>query len=344
MLNGYAVLDGGNVFHGWQTILGGVGLTSTDPNHLDYYNGVTVKNYSPMGNAIRAEGQIGGISAEAAATSGGSFAVSGLVHSPLGIGVSAGNDADGDGRSEALRPVALTAASVKVDPADPDNRLGTDFSMAIHAWAPGFNSIGIRVEGGSGPRGAAGEFTNSVGGAILRGYGTCCSSSGRFGFFEIAGTGDATFGGSLSAANVLPHGTDFAESMDVAGAKSEYEPGDLMAIDAAGDRRLVKATAEYSTSVAGIHATKPGVLASPYAAGDPRLADDVPLAMVGIVPCKVTAANGAIARGDLLVASSLPGHAMKGTDRTRMLGAVVGKALQPLPSGTGVILVLVTLQ
>ena len=48
--------------------------------------------------------------------------------------------------------------------------------------------------------------------------------------------------------------------------------------------------------------------------------------------------------GDLLVTSSTPGHAMKGTDRSRMLGAVVGKALEPLAAGKGVIQVLVTLQ
>ena len=68
------------------------------------------------------------------------------------------------------------------------------------------------------------------------------------------------------------------------------------------------------------------------------------MALVGIVPCKVSAENGPVARGDLLVTSTTPGHAMKGTDRTRMLGAVAGKALEPLSSGTGVILVLVTLQ
>jgi hypothetical protein len=44
------------------------------------------------------------------------------------------------------------------------------------------------------------------------------------------------------------------------------------------------------------------------------------------------------------VASSTPGHALKGTDRNRMLGAVVGKALEPLSEGVGVIQVLVTLQ
>jgi hypothetical protein len=40
----------------------------------------------------------------------------------------------------------------------------------------------------------------------------------------------------------------------------------------------------------------------------------------------------------------LPGRAMKGTNRRQMLGAVVGKALEPLAKGTGVIQVLVTLQ
>ena len=62
------------------------------------------------------------------------------------------------------------------------------------------------------------------------------------------------------------------------------------------------------------------------------------------VPCKVTAANGSIHIGDLLVTSSKPGYAMKGTDRKKMLGAVVGKALQAMPNGDGVIQVLVTLQ
>ena len=73
-------------------------------------------------------------------------------------------------------------------------------------------------------------------------------------------------------------------------------------------------------------------------------ANEIPLAIVGIVPCKVSAENGPIQPGDLLVTSSTPGHAMKGTDRTRMLGAVVGKALEPLNEGNGIIQVLVTPQ
>jgi hypothetical protein len=68
------------------------------------------------------------------------------------------------------------------------------------------------------------------------------------------------------------------------------------------------------------------------------------MAMIGIVPTKVSAENGAIKRGDLLVTSSTVGYAMKGTDPTRLQGATVGKALGALNSGKGVIEVLVTLQ
>jgi hypothetical protein len=68
------------------------------------------------------------------------------------------------------------------------------------------------------------------------------------------------------------------------------------------------------------------------------------MAMMGIVPTKVSAENGPIETGDLLVTSSTVGYAMKGTDRDRLTGSVVGKALASLDSGKGVIEVLVTLQ
>lgn len=63
-----------------------------------------------------------------------------------------------------------------------------------------------------------------------------------------------------------------------------------------------------------------------------------------MVPCKVTTQNGPIHVGDLLVTFSREGYAMKGTDRSKMLGAIVSKALQPLEKGSASIEVLVTLQ
>jgi hypothetical protein len=59
--------------------------------------------------------------------------------------------------------------------------------------------------------------------------------------------------------------------------------------------------------------------------------------------CKVDADISPIAAGDLLTTSPTPGHAQKVTDRTRAMGAVLGKALAPLASGKGVIPVLVSL-
>jgi len=94
--------------------------------------------------------------------------------------------------------------------------------------------------------------------------------------------------------------------------------------------------------VAGIYATKPGVIGRRQSLL--KEAEEIPMAMIGIVPTKVTTENGPIHRGDLLVTSSSIGYAMKGTDRGRMLGAVIGKAMSSLESGTGVIEVLVTLQ
>ena len=64
--------------------------------------------------------------------------------------------------------------------------------------------------------------------------------------------------------------------------------------------------------------------------------------MVGVVPVKASAENGAIHPGDLLTTSSTPGHAMRADHFVG--GAIIGKALGTLEKGTGVIQMLVTLQ
>lgn len=137
-------------------------------------------------------------------------------------------------------------------------------------------------------------------------------------------------------------GGDYAESVDVTGSRTSYEPGDVLVLDPNTQGKFLKANDAYSTLVAGIYSTKPGTVGRRQTTS--KSPDEVPMAMMGIVPTKVTAENGPIKTGDLLVASSTPGRAMKGTDRGRMLGAVIGKAMGSLDSGTGVIEVLVTLQ
>jgi len=83
------------------------------------------------------------------------------------------------------------------------------------------------------------------------------------------------------------------------------------------------------------------------ALGDPA-PSRVLVATTGVVPCKVDASFGPIHRGDLLVSSPTPGHAMKAQPvpvsgiPIYQSGTLIGKALEPLESGTGVIQVLVT--
>ena len=137
-------------------------------------------------------------------------------------------------------------------------------------------------------------------------------------------------------------GGDYAESVDVSGRRTNYEAGDLLVIDPGAPGKFLKSAQAYSTLVAGIYSTKPGMVGRRQTAS--KSPDEVPMAMMGIVPTKVTAENGPIKTGDLLVTSSILGRAMKGTDRGLLTGAVVGKALGSLDSGTGVIEVLVTLQ
>lgn len=137
-------------------------------------------------------------------------------------------------------------------------------------------------------------------------------------------------------------GGDYAESVDVSGDRKHYAPGDVLVIDPDHPGKFLKSAEPYSTSVTGIYSTKPGTVGRRQTG--PKNPDEVPMAMIGIVPTKVSAENGPIHPGDLLVSSSTIGYAMKGTNRSRMLGAVIGKALGNLDSGKGVIEVVVTLQ
>ncbi len=153
--------------------------------------------------------------------------------------------------------------------------------------------------------------------------------------FRVTNDGTAYADGGWQGA------ADFAELMTTEDAPDAYEPGDVLVISVASDRSAALASEPYSTLVLGIYSEKPGFIGSP----DPMVenhGDEIPVAVVGIVSCKVSAENGSIARGDLLVTSSTPGHAMRADDAPA--GTILGKALEPLDESTGTIQVLVTLQ
>src|SRR5262249_30188854 len=128
-------------------------------------------------------------------------------------------------------------------------------------------------------------------------------------------------------------GADFAEMLL---ADRGLEPGDVLAV--APDGSLVRSSEAYQASVAGVFSTQPGFLGGAGDDADPT--GKVPLAVVGIVPVKASAENGPIRPGDRLVASATPGHAMRGGNEASA-GTIIGKALSPLATGTGVIRMLV---
>ncbi|HHN73708.1 MAG TPA: hypothetical protein ENK10_00615 [Acidobacteria bacterium] len=113
----------------------------------------------------------------------------------------------------------------------------------------------------------------------------------------------------------------------IVGVYDVGETGDLMALDSERPGRLRVAAS----------ATDPGVVG--VAVGPARGGGlDVPIAAFGIVGLKVDAGYGEIRPGDLLVSSPTPGHAMRALEVVP--GSIVGKALEPLDFGTGVIRVL----
>jgi hypothetical protein len=72
--------------------------------------------------------------------------------------------------------------------------------------------------------------------------------------------------------------------------------------------------------------------------------DAPPIALSGRVYVWCDATSAPIHPSDLLTTSTTPGYAMKATDAERSQGAILGKAMTELPTGRGLVLVLVSLQ
>ena len=142
-----------------------------------------------------------------------------------------------------------------------------------------------------------------------------------------------------------PSDAEFARSMAVRGPVSA---GDAVVADRENPGLLKLADQPEDPAVVGIVAGEPGVMLGARRPKEIReesgqAVTTAPVAFSGIVLCKADASyGGAIHVGDLLTTSSTPGHAMK-AGKLRP-GTVIGKALEPLESGTGMIRILVMLR
>jgi hypothetical protein len=139
-------------------------------------------------------------------------------------------------------------------------------------------------------------------------------------------------------------GSDIAEPFDIE-ATGVIKPGMVLAIDSENPGKLEIAEKTYDRCVAGIVSGAGGIQPGMVMGQSGSLADgEYPVALTGRVYCWANASNGAIEPGDLLTTSDTPGHAMKVTDYTKAQGAIIGKAMTSLDEGTGLVLVLVSLQ
>jgi hypothetical protein len=148
--------------------------------------------------------------------------------------------------------------------------------------------------------------------------------------------GDVTFAGDIILSNA-----DCAEEFE-ADDPLRLIPGTVVSIGDEGRLRI--STEAYDGQVAGVvagaHDRRPAILLGRSALGPAR----VPVALVGRVWCRADASREAIAVGDLLTTSATPGHAMRASNPQRSFGAVIGKALDRLSQGRGLIRVLIALQ
>ncbi len=146
-------------------------------------------------------------------------------------------------------------------------------------------------------------------------------------------------------------GYDVAELFDT---MEEVEPGDVLVIDEAPTLKLRKSHSP-SDRVVGVVSTAPAIvfegsqLQIAPAPGGFTQGTKPPVALAGRILCKVTTENGEIKPGDLLMPSSVEGHAMKALGNPKSRGSVVGMALEPFKQGphgesTGKIIILVRLK
>ncbi|MDV5149630.1 hypothetical protein R1T08_37340 [Streptomyces sp. SBC-4] len=167
---------------------------------------------------------------------------------------------------------------------------------------------------------------------------------GHAGFFvgNVFVTGEVGVAGDL----VLTGG-DVAEEFDVAstmGRAGEIDPGTVVVLDSQG--ALAPCAEEYDPRVAGVVSgagDRTPALILDRKENQQGRAGQRNVAVVGKVWCRAEASSWPIRVGSLLTTSVTPGHARAAVDRDAAFGAVLGKAMTPLASGTGLVLVLVGL-
>ncbi len=187
------------------------------------------------------------------------------------------------------------------------------------------------------------------------------TSVGNYQFSDQAGNALVTFlqNGNVGIGTTTPSAKlDVNGSINVSGniaakyqdvaewvpATESMEPGTVVALNPDEPNQVMPSSQPYDTAVAGVVSAEPGLILGEAAPSKAQIAT------YGRVRVKVTANPEPIRIGDLLVTSGKAGIAMKSLPieiagrAMHQPGTIIGKALEPLPTGEGNILVLLSLQ
>lgn len=138
-------------------------------------------------------------------------------------------------------------------------------------------------------------------------------------------------------------GSDLAENFEILDAQT-IKPGMLVAIDPNSAEKLAISRGAYNRNVVGIISGANGLAAGMLLPDPKNTEGSLPVALSGRAWVYADATKNPIRPGDMLTTADLPGYAMRATNSKRAVGAVIGKAMTELRSGTGLVLVFVTLQ
>jgi hypothetical protein len=167
------------------------------------------------------------------------------------------------------------------------------------------------------------------------------TSAGKVGIGTATPTAELEVVGTLKATVAV--GAVYQDVAEWVPASSDMTPGTVVVLNLEKNNEVRPSSSSYDTAVAGVVSKQPGIIL-----GEGSSTKEM-IATTGRVKVHVTAANGAIHVGDLLTTSELPGVAMKslpldlGGTKIHRPGTLIGKALEPLASGEGEILVLLSM-
>ena len=214
-----------------------------------------------------------------------------------------------------------------------DNGITTWFGrqfIGYHTGAIGANTANTGVfttlTATSGYQGAATGPLNGTIGATTANTGaftTISVNSATAGITNAGTTGVGNIGAAGATFNTVFAKATTAQYADLAEkytADCEMEPGDVVVFG--GEKEITKTTTSHDNRVAGVISTNPAYLMN-------DTCDGYAVALTGRTPCKV---KGPVAKGDPVVASDIPGVAIKLDKDLYQPACIIGKSLENIQS------------